>query len=242
MPADETAIASDGVPLALRRFEGPDARAAVLVTHAMMATGQYLEKFAGHLAASGLDVFVLEFRGHGRSGGSARGFEDYVRKDLPAALDHVRTRSPAARRRLGYVGHSLGGLAGLAYAATHAAQVAAHGPHALVLVAVSLWRRNLAPLPQRWLRDATMAGFALTAALLGRVPARRLRLGAADEPRGYALQLARWHFTSTWRSPDGLDYARALANVRVPSLSVWSAGDPLARGRDVRAITDRLGV
>ena len=87
-----------------------------------------------------------------------------------------------------------------------------------------------------------MAGCALTAALLGRVPARRLRLGAADEPRGYALQLARWHFAWTWRAPDGGGCARALANGRVPSLSVWSAGDPLARGRDVRAVSDRLGV
>ncbi len=81
--------------------------------------------FANHLAAAGFDVFNLDLRGHGRSrhfgGKRARGVEDYVREDLPAAVEEVQALS--GKRAVWVIGHSLGGLVGYAAAPTLAGAV-----------------------------------------------------------------------------------------------------------------------
>ncbi len=76
--------------------------------------------FANHLAASGFDVFNLDLRGHGRSrhfgARRAHGVQDYVREDLPAAVEEVQALSGG--RGVWLVGHSLGGLVSYAAAPT----------------------------------------------------------------------------------------------------------------------------
>jgi alpha-beta hydrolase superfamily lysophospholipase len=75
--------------------------------------------FSAYLAAAGFDVFNLELRGHGRSRhlGSRRPADvsEFVREDVPAALDEVAKLSGA--RKVFLVGHSLGGLVSYASAA-----------------------------------------------------------------------------------------------------------------------------
>ena len=71
---------------------------------------------ARHFASRGYDVWVLELRGHGRServnpiGGKRWGwsFDDYLLRDLPAALRRVTTITEQAE--VHYLGHSMGGL------------------------------------------------------------------------------------------------------------------------------------
>jgi len=71
-----------------------------------------------HLARAGFDVFSLELRGHGRSGHlgakDPHSPDDYVREDVPSALDKVRSLTGGAPVFL--VGHSLGGLVSYAVA------------------------------------------------------------------------------------------------------------------------------
>jgi pimeloyl-ACP methyl ester carboxylesterase len=74
----------------------------VLLVHGISSNSQCLDfglerwSLAAHLARAGFDCFALDLRGHGRSrparGGVARdwSFDDYLRKDVPAALDAVR--------------------------------------------------------------------------------------------------------------------------------------------------------
>jgi pimeloyl-ACP methyl ester carboxylesterase len=114
----------DHTPLAMvrKRSAGPHgARAAVLLVH-----GYGQNRYAWHLPARSLsnylaradyDVFNLELRGHGRSRHLGARLPshvtDFVREDLPAAVEEVRRLSGDVPLFL--VGHSLGGL--VSYAA-----------------------------------------------------------------------------------------------------------------------------
>ncbi|MBZ0232193.1 MAG: alpha/beta fold hydrolase, partial [Deltaproteobacteria bacterium] len=124
-PSAVTAVTADGVRLALRRFApaAGRARAAVLCTHAMMVHGRYFHGrsggFAAALAGQGLDVFVLDWRGHGDSKppspkGGTWTFDDYVTLDLPAALAAVGGAAGCRPSEVAVLGHSLGGLVTLA--------------------------------------------------------------------------------------------------------------------------------
>jgi pimeloyl-ACP methyl ester carboxylesterase len=75
------------------------------------------KSLARHLQRLGFDVWVLELRGRGGSrkiGKKQDAYrtpyivDDYVRKDAPAALAHVRKETGADR--VHWVGHSMGGL------------------------------------------------------------------------------------------------------------------------------------
>jgi alpha-beta hydrolase superfamily lysophospholipase len=76
--------------------------------------------FSNYLARAGFDVFNLDLRGHGRSRhlGAHRPAHvaDYVREDVPAAVEEVQRISGG--RPIFYVGHSMGGLIGYAAAAS----------------------------------------------------------------------------------------------------------------------------
>jgi polyhydroxyalkanoate synthase subunit PhaC len=118
--------AGGAVPLAMvrKRAETSDGGtlAPILLVH-----GYGQNRYAWHLpsrslsnylARAGFDVFNLDLRGHGRSRylGARRPahVSEFVREDIPAALDEVRRLSGG--RSIYYVGHSLGGLVGYASA------------------------------------------------------------------------------------------------------------------------------
>jgi len=82
--------------------------------------------FVNHLAESGFDVFNVDLRGHGRSAelGADRstGVDDYIRTDLPAAIDLALERSGFDKTFL--IGHSLGGICVASAAARDPGRVA----------------------------------------------------------------------------------------------------------------------
>jgi polyhydroxyalkanoate synthase subunit PhaC len=130
----EIVVTGGKVPLAMVRKRvagGPGGtRAPVLLVHGF-GQNRYAwhlpaRSFANHLATAGFDVFNLDLRGHGRSrhfgAGRCGGVEDYVREDLPAAVEEVHALS--GRRPVWVVGHSLGGLVGYAAAPSLAGAVA----------------------------------------------------------------------------------------------------------------------
>jgi predicted alpha/beta hydrolase len=226
------------VRLALRRFAPPAAtsrRAVALLTHAMMARGSYLARYASWLAEQGIEAWVLDFRGHGASvppradRGPGWSFDDLVREDIPAAIELVARQAGIAPAELAYVGHSLGGLAGLASFATGEAPA----PRRLVLVAVNVWTRP------RGLRYLAGTAFVTAARLTGRVPARTLRIGSDDEPRAYAEQFRQW-LTRGFTARDGTDYRAALTRVQTPTLALVCDGDWMCRVEDSRELLARL--
>ena len=118
---------SGQVPLAMVRKRVSSTRetkAPVLLVHGF-GQNRYAwhlpaRSFANHLACAGFDVFNLDLRGHGRSRrlGSrpCRSVQDYVREDLPRAVEAVQRLSQG--RPVWVVGHSLGGLVAYATAPT----------------------------------------------------------------------------------------------------------------------------
>lgn len=105
-------------------------RAALLLIHGY---GQNRYAFhlparsmVNHLAQAGFDVFNVDLRGHGRSRhlGARRpgAVVDFVREDVPAALDEIQRLS--GERPVFLVGHSLGGIVAYCVAAEQPARVA----------------------------------------------------------------------------------------------------------------------
>lgn len=129
---DETAYTRtrDGWRLALHRYRGGATTGLpVILCHGMGANRYVFDlkgapSLARYLKKKGRDVWVVELRGSGMSDrpGFATSdvpytwtFEDHVQRDLPAVIDYVLKRTRA--RAVHWVGHSMGGMAGLAYVA-----------------------------------------------------------------------------------------------------------------------------
>ena len=82
------------------------------------------EGLGTHLAKSGFETYLVDLRGHGQSGPAASrnvdfSYDDIVLRDIPAVIRHVAALHPDLP--LVWLGHSLGGHAGLA-------ALAARGP------------------------------------------------------------------------------------------------------------------
>ncbi len=75
------------------------------------------ESFVAYFANYGYDVWLLEFRGHGESAkpewynteGYNWNFDDYIHRDLPAAISYVQEVTNS--RQVTLVGHGTGGMA-----------------------------------------------------------------------------------------------------------------------------------
>lgn len=245
MPESASVTTSDGVRLALARFEPPGApRGVGLLCHAMFAGSTYLDRprgrgFASALAARGLLVFALDFRGHGRSvppraRRESWTFDDYVLYDLPAAVQAAARAGGVAPEAVAIVGHSLGGLCAVAAIGANTIPP----PSRLVLVATNVWglARPLTPG-----RRALLVALAASARLLGYAPVRFAGVGTDDEPYGYVRQMARWGRTGRWTAENGFDYGEAMAGVASPALVVAADGDSYCRADDARAFAERLG-
>jgi alpha-beta hydrolase superfamily lysophospholipase len=123
----------DEVPLAMVRKRSAledGTRAPVVLIHGY-GQNRYAwhlpsRSFSNYLARAGFDVFNLELRGHGRSRhlGARRPSHvaDFVREDVPAAIEEVQRLSGG--RPVYLVGHSLGGLVSYASAPSLGSAVA----------------------------------------------------------------------------------------------------------------------
>ncbi|MGK3997434.1 alpha/beta fold hydrolase [Sorangium sp. So ce1024] len=126
-PVVDREAAVHDVPLAMIRKRSARLRstvASVLLIHGY-GQNRYIwhlpsRSFSNYLARAGFDVFNLDLRGHGRSrhlGARRPGHvTDFVREDVPAAIEEVRRIS--GPRPVYLIGHSLGGLISYATAPT----------------------------------------------------------------------------------------------------------------------------
>ncbi len=238
----------DGVSLAVRAYRPGEGtpRGAVVVVHAMLTSGLYFDRprgggFASTLAAAGLETFVVDLRGHGGSLPPAAcshrwNFDSYVRYDLPAVLAAVERWTGAGPGATGYVGHSLGGLCGLALGASQPERC----PGRMILAQSALW--DIRPFRRdafrRWL---IYESYRLVATVVGHAPARRLGLGSDDEPVDFVRQLTGWARQGCFDSADGrIDYAAGIAQVPARVLVVSAAGDRYATAADVTRLVEPM--
>jgi pimeloyl-ACP methyl ester carboxylesterase len=267
------ATTRDGWRIALgrRRPRGPARRPPILLCHGLstnrfsLDSGMERYSLAAFLSAAGFDCFAIDLRGHGasrpdRPGAPRRfGFDDYVREDVPAALEAVREAT--GEERVLWVGHSLGALVGLAACEAHPDRIAG-----VVALAGPVHFDGQADL-RRYIRYgflvngranrflahmvAPFAGLAhppaAEIAINGRnvdrrVFRRHLANGIEDVPAGVFAQLREWVEDDVFRSADGaVDYRARLSACRQPALFVSAERDGLAPPPVVRAAFERWG-
>lgn len=235
---------SDGIRLRIDRVPADvDARGAVICLHAMMTDGRYFgarrpRSFAALWAAAGFEVFVPDFRGHGRStppraGADDWSFDDLVDHDLPAIVEACAGAANRPIRELVLVGHSLGGL--VATAALGTGKLAT--VRALVLPSTAVW---LVGPDGSVRRRALMAAYRGLTALFGKAPVRAVGAGTADESVTYVGQLTSWARSARWTSLRGVDYRAALAAITTPVIPVVGAGDWMCTIDDARRFATQI--
>jgi alpha-beta hydrolase superfamily lysophospholipase len=122
--ADEVHFARgrDGWRVALSRYhpQGAARGHPVVLCHGLASNRFSFDldeevSLARFLSGEGFDVYILELRGHGLSDRPRPGtrdwgfsFDDYLERDVPAALEKVREISK--REQAHFVGHSMGGI------------------------------------------------------------------------------------------------------------------------------------
>jgi alpha-beta hydrolase superfamily lysophospholipase len=154
--------APDGTPLVYDAYEPARPDVAVLLLHdwhpqADSLTGIY-EEFGNELKAAGVATYVLEQRGHGRSGGQRGHLSRFSQLlgDLQALRRAVRRRHDVPQV---LAGHGFGGLVVLRYLETQPgeAPIAAviSSPWLATRARASAWKRLAARLADLWPRLPT---------------------------------------------------------------------------------------
>ncbi len=201
----------------------------VVAGHAMMVDHRTLWRpdrrcLGNTLIEHGFSLLLPDQRGHGGSVDTAHAKAPWSYDDLveDVGLWWQKAQAIAAGRPIYWLGHSLWGHVSLAYFGSHAARL----PSAFVAIAVNVWGRQFEPsalifMAQRLL----MAGADGLVQLVGRMPARALRIGPCDESATYWRDLSGFARSNRWQSRQGLDYADNLRNVTMPTLVVVSDGD-----------------
>jgi len=237
---------------AVRRFREP-----VVLAHGLGVTHRFMDfeppwSLAHALNDAGFDTYAVDFRGTGHSHRwwARHGVDEHVSLDVPAVVEAVRREAGAAQ--VLWVGHSLGGLIGLAAAGGPVARQLRGlvtlgspvflGPHPLLTRA--LWLGLLLSWPFR-LRSSWVTLAATPAVGRLHLPLAEVVMNPAHVPvevqqklsgrvlapisHGVLRQLHDWVTSGEFRSRDGtVDYrARALA-LELPVLFVGGSVDHLA--------------
>lgn len=90
--------------------DSSDEKTAIILGHGVMVNKNFMRTIALDLASQGFVVAALDFRGHGRSGGSLR--TGNITDDIRAVKAVLANRGDINMSNLGYLGYSMGGGAG----------------------------------------------------------------------------------------------------------------------------------
>jgi alpha-beta hydrolase superfamily lysophospholipase len=115
----------DGTLIFGESFRASRARGALLVVHGLGEHGGRYDELVEHALSLRLDVHVMDLRGHGRSKGTRGHFTDISdhHADLDAWIAHlVATGELTDKIPAVLLGHSLGGLIAITYAAKYVGQ------------------------------------------------------------------------------------------------------------------------
>ncbi|RLB59677.1 MAG: hypothetical protein DRI34_00995 [Deltaproteobacteria bacterium] len=225
---------------------------------------------ARYLAQRGFSVYSLELRGAGlsRPAGpeatpfAATCFDDYLERDLAAALARLREIEPG--NDFFWLGHSMGGLLGLAWAGRgleprprgvvavgspvdFAAAAQARGLPALLRLAGLMRQVPLRPLARQLLPLVGAPPFlSRLVTCRGQMGRQALRLSMVNLSENMAGALARqlldWHRQGGFRSRDGQrDYFAGLEAVGQSLLVVGAEADRLAPPGSVTPAYQRAG-
>lgn len=91
----------------------PVRRPAIILTHGWSSNKAQLLPVARPLHEAGFGVLLYDARGHGASGGRGPITIAKFAEDLAAAIDYLEGRPDVDAKRLGVVGHSIGGASAI---------------------------------------------------------------------------------------------------------------------------------
>lgn len=248
----------------------------VLVVHGVASNARFWDltperSLAVALNNAGYDAWLLDLRGHGEARLDAAGrrqrqgwsVDDYGRHDLPAAIDHVRDAT--GYDKVGYIGHSMGGMVAAVYTAWHGddhlAALAVLGspldfrhPEPLLragrrlMATGTMFSQIPVPAVSRAsapIRDLPLHGDDLLFASSNMDEATReamFRRGTAPLSRGELKQLGQTIRRGAFTSVDGSkDYATSLSGIDVPLLVIAGRADHIAPPDRVQPWVEHAG-
>jgi alpha-beta hydrolase superfamily lysophospholipase len=110
----------DRIKLYYRQYTAENEKARLVIVHGLGEHSGRYRNVVEPLLSEGLSIWVIDHRGHGRSGGPrghVRHFGDYI-EDLKECVLLARRDLPE-KRKLFMLGHSMGGLIALHFAIRH---------------------------------------------------------------------------------------------------------------------------
>lgn len=277
-PKPETyhAVTQDGWKIALHRYRRKGPRLPVLLVHGLASNRHNFDfpqtgiSFAKYLWERGWDTWVVELRGAGHSS-RPKGWEwikkswqvdHYVLQDLPAAVRFILEK--AGKKRLHWIGHSLGGLLVAPFINTHKSEwlqsaVLAASPVTGIPKYLHKWTYMAEPLLKLLplVPYKTMAKlFSLQPEWIFRGPVprlfvsgnmdlRTLKLGSEvavdDLSSRVILQFQDWMRSKTYHSEDKkIRYHADFKKIRLPVLLIAGSHDPFTTVEEMRKTLQRL--
>lgn len=236
--ANETAMtltAPDGTSLFVRRWAPERPRGTMVVAHGASEHGGHYGHVARYFTDRDLQVYAIDFRGHGKSSGPrvhVDRFDQYI-DDLHLLIQQVREYGKPV-----LVGHSLGGLVAFHYAARHQSELAGlilSSPWFGLRVTVPPLKRALGRIASALLPRLSMP----TEIRLSHVSrdAETVRLKEQDPLFGRTFT-PRWGIECESAAARAPELAPTLA---IPTL-IMHAGDDLLTSPDAsRSLFERLG-
>ena len=257
--ADEvhTVRCSDGWRINLYRRFNPEAPGEpILICHGIMGNPTNFLYPQDHamvdtLVEQGYDCWVIDLRGNRHSSpplGTSRytaTYDDYYMRDLPAAIDHIRTKtgSPSVH----WIGHSMGGMLLYTYATVHGTEALASGttlgtppgfddlnqkPMPLVMALLTL----CPALADPWIRALASLGpivkiSASFAPINWKNIASNINFFSTTEyaPPAVAQQMHDWASTNSWVLKEAnINMMDALPKLDIPLHVLAGSLDPLA--------------
>ncbi|MFB6344772.1 MAG: alpha/beta fold hydrolase [bacterium] len=250
----------DGHKVALYRYEsaGETRNTPVLLVHGLSSNHRNLamndrDGLAQYLARQGYDCWAVELRGRvdEDSPDEPWGFDEYVQQDLPAAIKFIQTETESDT--VHWIGHSMGGMAYLAYAGALDGSDDIQSGTSIGSPAIldePAWIRVLGqcyfdiPHPVRALIDRPMREIFNT--IFRSIPTRviflliiekeitlnglRILANAIEnglDPR-ISLQFIEWISSEEWLDRGGtVDYRAGLENIESPTMTVVGRRDYL---------------
>lgn len=232
--------ASDGYPIPVIRLpaDPATARASLLLMPALGVPAGFYLPLGKALAASGLNITLMEHRGIGESALRASrqtdfGFADVIEHDIPSLIRWQRQQAPALPVLL--MGHSLGGH----YSAIMAGQMpeAVHG--VIVAACGSPWIGAYRGFDQFRLRLLCRL-IPIVNRLWGYYPGEKIGFGGREARTLMHDWLALARSNIYQASGINRDIDAPIGHYRGPVLSLRMADDPFAPEAGMAAVTDKF--
>lgn len=219
---------TDGHPISLYRIQRDNYTNCnpVLLLHGAYSNRHFWispkgKGFATYLARNNFDVWMLETRGHGESIDEASyqsiTADEVITYDLRQASDYIYERNDLKQL---LVGHSYGGL--YLSLALGKRFIPENRVAALTIIGTQIKDG------QAYLRISPIASLVKQVTnLMGRFPARRLKLGGEDEAPQISNQFITWKNKQTCFSLAGEDYIEPLMTLNTPVFAISGANDTI---------------